>query len=817
MLGCTLFHKCLRGWTSASAGPIVRDMRAQHRVICRCFLLKLLAVSIAGFCIDIPSSHAEAQDQKRSTIRGFVYDRTTLVAISEAAIIASGTTRAVTDRRGYFSFSAAAETIEVQVRMIGYVPAAKVISLSQEDFEANVFFELVPAPIQIDSMLITASREKDYRPSGVLTLHAAEITSVPRFVESDPLRTIQALPGVTVATTDFDAHIYLRGGNAEETQVQLDGVPIYNPYHLGGWLSVINSEVVASQELFRSNYPVSSSGVLSGIVDLESRNPPSDRFYGSASVGFPTMSADIAGPLWTGGVLISARRTYLDLIVDRLAGDKKNKLPYYFFDVYAKAVLPTSPSSTLSLSVLFARDSFDPFANRDATSIRVEELPSWENRIISLAYTAILGGSSSINMLFYSTRSRVGSSAEGRDTFPGETERTMLGPSRSFKITNTVDETAGKMTFHLDGQSHHFLAGFELKRLALAYSWRIDWPSYNDLEERVLPRPDAFYDYATEEFEYARNSGSFAGFVSDRLKLSESTELTLGYRIQSLEQPKVVLHSPYVDLTHTFTSGRATLKFGKYYQSLYSLKENKNADNLSSTFTALFLSEDGRKIGESDHLAVGVQIDSLPWALSLDAESYYKGRRHLATAYQDPDFRVAYEDGYAIGVDILLRYKGEMFSGWIGYSISRSVKSNDQTYYAAADRTHSLKCFVQMKPLESLRLDVFWTYASGTPYTSIAGKYVGMDEPPGNSPSDGLVCRAVYGPKNAARAIDYNRLDVGITWLLIWSDLLVSPYISVYNITRSPNPYFVNWPSDNSIENARASELVPTIGITVRF
>jgi hypothetical protein len=55
----------------------------------------------------------------------------------------------------------------------------------------------------------------------------------------DMSRAVQQLPGVA-ADPDLLANFFVRGGGPEETIFYLDGIPLSNPYHLGGFASIFN-------------------------------------------------------------------------------------------------------------------------------------------------------------------------------------------------------------------------------------------------------------------------------------------------------------------------------------------------------------------------------------------------------------------------------------------------------------------------------------------------------------------------------------------------------------------------------------------------
>src|SRR6185503_2420181 len=74
--------------------------------------------------------------------------------------------------------------------------------------------------------------EEQATPS-VVSISGTEVRRVPAIGETDVLRSVALLPG-GVARNDFSAGFNVRGGEADQNLVLLDGIPIYNPFHLGG-------------------------------------------------------------------------------------------------------------------------------------------------------------------------------------------------------------------------------------------------------------------------------------------------------------------------------------------------------------------------------------------------------------------------------------------------------------------------------------------------------------------------------------------------------------------------------------------------------
>src|SRR5256885_11806893 len=70
----------------------------------------------------------------------------------------------------------------------------------------------------------------------------------------DVARAVQSMPGV-VGDPGLLATFFVRGGEADETVFYLDGVPLRNAFHLGGFASVFNPELIDNVELYAGAQP----------------------------------------------------------------------------------------------------------------------------------------------------------------------------------------------------------------------------------------------------------------------------------------------------------------------------------------------------------------------------------------------------------------------------------------------------------------------------------------------------------------------------------------------------------------------------------
>ena len=68
------------------------------------------------------------------------------------------------------------------------------------------------------------------------TIEAPGLRTRPDLIEPDPLRAAETLPAV-VSTSDFSAATNVRRGSADQNLILPDGLPVFNPWRLGGEVS----------------------------------------------------------------------------------------------------------------------------------------------------------------------------------------------------------------------------------------------------------------------------------------------------------------------------------------------------------------------------------------------------------------------------------------------------------------------------------------------------------------------------------------------------------------------------------------------------
>lgn len=193
-----------------------------------------------------------------------------------------------------------------------------------------------------------------------LEIPMTQINNTPTlFGEADLLKTIQLMPGVQAGTEGFSG-LYVRGGGPDQNLILLDGIPVYNADHLLGVFSVFTPEAVKKVTLFKGSFPARFGGRLSSIVDIRTNDGDMKQYHGTVSIGLLTSKLHLEGPILKDrtSFCLTARRTYMDLVVRPFLPDDK-KYNYYFYDMNAKVNHKFSDRSRLFLSFYKGKDHYD--------------------------------------------------------------------------------------------------------------------------------------------------------------------------------------------------------------------------------------------------------------------------------------------------------------------------------------------------------------------------------------------------------------------------------------------------------------------------
>jgi hypothetical protein len=182
--------------------------------------------------------------------------------------------------------------------------------------------------------------------------------------------------------------------------------------------------------------------------------------------------------------------------------------------------------------------------------------------------------------------------------------------------------------------------------------------------------------------------------------------------------------------------------------------------------------------------------------------------------------------GEAYGVEFFLNKRKGRFSGWIGYTLSWSVRQFDdlnsgRKYYSKYDRRHDLSLVLAYKVLENFNVGLTWIYATGQRYTSPPGQFI--FEPIGIGGIGEIQFH--YTGINTEQFPDYHKLDLNITYNFKMFNSDCEAYINLYNIYNRHNAfaqYVVLEENENGEQVPKVKRItlfpfIPSAGVSIKF
>jgi hypothetical protein len=173
---------------------------------------------------------------------------------------------------------------------------------------------------------------------------------------SDASRAVTLLPGI--AATDTSATFNARGSAAGDVSLILDGLELYDPFHLSGLqspFSFIDGRMVDSVDFVGGGFTADRGDRHGGFVEMSSASPAPGA---STQLEIGTLNSRISYETSTplGPILVSGRYWYPDAVADAVAFGDDGLRPR-FADAYLKFGLLATPETVISGHALLASDS----------------------------------------------------------------------------------------------------------------------------------------------------------------------------------------------------------------------------------------------------------------------------------------------------------------------------------------------------------------------------------------------------------------------------------------------------------------------------
>jgi hypothetical protein len=761
---------------------------------------------------------ASAPAQETGTLRGSVVSASSREPVARASVSVLGdssdtpVTGAMSGEDGtFFVRSVPAGARRLRVRGPGYETRMLDVRITAGD-TTRLTIELTRSVQQLATVRTEAraSEREDFekRPQvSRITVSGESVSRFPVIGEPDVLRVVQLLPGV-VAKNDYTAGYNVRGGESDQNLVLLDGIPVYNPFHLGGLFGTFIDETVGDFQLMAGGFPTTHGGRLSSVLDVTPAVEPRQGIHGGAGVSVLASHLALAGTLPGGRTSwsVAARRTYADRFVDLLSD---RTLPYYFVDAQMTVRRTLARGGSLSFTTYAGSDILDADIADfgDSTQAGAGRFQfGWGNRLAGVTLRQPLAGGNWLT----------GDSAilVQRVSWTRFKTKLDLGEG-SLVFANSIDE--GRLYGSLERMqgAASLVSGYEYSQHHVRYAV--------DAEETGTPL-----------FDLTQRPAAVSLFTDMTWRASDDVLIRGGLRGENVTGTGWSALSPRASVRWFATPDLAlTVAAGQYTQWMHALR---NDDAPIRIFDFWIGSDRWVDVSTSQQAVVGLEQwlggggrDRSPRFVRVEGYAKSFSRLPEPDPADDPAIRgdeFLLANGHSYGVDVFIRQlESERLSGWIAYSWSVSSRVREgQRYFPVHDRRHNVNAVATWRANARYLFGLRVGYGTGLPYTSIVGQIVRRFYDPYNNTWDtGVIDRfrePVGGTRNGTRYPSFQRLDLSVTRTSTWRGVSIRPYFSLINATNQRNVFtYVFDYTDNPPTRTAISQFpfLPTVGVTASW
>ena len=262
----------------------------------------------------------------------------------------------ITNSYGFFSITIKEGNYNIIIQNLGFKDNTQNINLNK-NLSLNIY--LTEEVESLNEVVVVENSEDIDIDLPVLSLNILSGKTIRQtpvvFGESDILKTIQLLPGVSSAGEGASG-FNVRGGAADQNLILFDEAIIYNSSHLFGLFSVFNSDAIKEVKLFKGGIPSSYGGRLSSVLDVYQKDGNNQKTSINGGIGAISSRFLIEGPIQKNqsSFLVASRGTYAHLFLKLT--DIENIA--YFYDINTKSNFVIDNRNKIFLSGYFGRDLF---------------------------------------------------------------------------------------------------------------------------------------------------------------------------------------------------------------------------------------------------------------------------------------------------------------------------------------------------------------------------------------------------------------------------------------------------------------------------
>ncbi len=737
-------------------------------------ILFLFAQSLYASGASVDRKSQKVSNSEFVQLSGFVLEKGTKKPVGRQLFFVKENGMSIrTKKDGSFSLKLTPGRWTFVFPIMGYTPYQTIITVKRGE---RLFLTVRLEPLVYNPYRIVVRAEKKKGAVSVQRLSTEEALAIPG-TNRDVFAAVSNLPGVNSISVfnGYGTGLIIRGSPPEDSLRMVGEHSVPFLYHFGGIESVIEPELVAGVDFFAGGYPSRYFNALGGVIQVDLRDPRTDRWGGYGNFSLLSASMMVEGPIGKKDSLaISFKRGMIDLylLIANAAGAMGNAFDFTTYPMY------------YDMNMIYRHR----FSRRN--DLRIITIGSWDE--VKAHFD-----NNSYNQ-------QVGSSAVSRTAFmqvTGEWRyrkrgfRSILSPSVQVVGThNNVGKDLYVNSIDVRGNLSYTFSKKVGKHNEIKAGLRALWGGYQlNISAFAIPK-EGEVSFNPLDFEMVDHSTDFywysGMFVQDRMVYGGFTAIP-GLTMMIDPHNKKWSVDPRLSVRYDFTKQWAVKAAGGIYSKLPANDESYRPWGTP-----------GVGIEHSLHVVGGVEYHPIE-LLEIDVQGWYKNFFNMIVRNDQSDSS-SYDNsgkGYAYGVEILLRHKkSDHFFGWISYSFGVSrrldalgVGGNPPKWRPFdTDINHNLTVVASYKFNAYWQLGARFRLIGRDPYTDLTNSDYLYDT------DNGFTTPFAKDSVNDARLPFYHQLDIRLDKYWLFDKWVLSTYLDIQNVYYHKNPIAVAYSADYS-------------------
>ena len=718
------------------------------------------------------------------SIQGTVYNNSTKAPLVGAEVrIVEIDTRQKTDENGTFVFRdipAGTYTLITTVPDTEVLQRTPIVVKAAETLAPEIYIETTQ--YRLEGVEVTG--ESAPKTVSKKSIQSQEITRLPG-TAGDALRALPAIPGIGVAN-DFSGALYIRGGSDEDNLYYFDRVPVGYPYHFGGLVSSLSSEIIDRIDVYAGGYGAEYGVDSQAVIDIYSQDSSPADLRGKFNLNLLFSEGLLQGRVGEKGYWYAAgRRSYIDLFIGSLAFETGAITAFpRFWDYQLKAGYDFNDKHQFF---------FNLFASGDRFALKLDGEDVDEDFQGNTSFESGFEGGG-IHLRSFLTERLTSYLSLTRSKFLFDVN---FGPSLSLEIDAPDYVLREDIIYELNAKHRlesGLILGFEPGQVSGTFT-RIPDEGEVDYDIRFQEKVDVD--------EYVRGYRAEA-YLQDRYTLLPFLSVVFGLRFDYFNRVNQLSVQPRGSvLVELPNSSELQFAYGIYNQTPIPAQLSSSVGNpaLKSSQASHYILELKRQISQDTEIKMA---------------AYYKDLADLVTA----DEAAVYLNqgvGYAQGTEIFLRHRrGDRFFGWVSYAyaLSKRRDSPDEPYRLYSfDQTHVATLAASYNLTPTWEIGAKWQYRTGNPYTPVENATIRFD-PRNGEP----IYVPIYAETNSDRLPPYHRLDLRVSKTFQFGNWKLGAFLELLNAYNRQNLLDYSY-SENYTKREDVNQLpfIPYLGITAEF